>query len=152
MRIRQLTAPPQAKSEGTSERREAARQVIVLFTPHETPSIIDVSIPRSGSDWHILHHQDVLHNFPLVFQTQFTFFFHCNERSFIRRVRRLEESKLLMIHELGANELEFYTNLFWSHFNYRYLMLKKVQFTLNAWMQAIVSTRSFPYINTSLSN
>lgn len=33
--------------------------------------------------------------------------------------------KLLMIHELGANELEFYTNLFWSHFNYRYLMLKK---------------------------
>lgn len=57
-----------------------------------------------------------------------------------------------MIHELSANELEFYTNLFCSHFNYRYLMLKKVQFTLNAWMQAIVSTCSFPYINTSLSN
>lgn len=31
--------------------------------------------------------------------------------SCVRCVRRLEESKLLMIHELGANELEFYTNL-----------------------------------------
>lgn len=70
----------------------------------------------------------------------------------VRCVRRLQESKLLMIHELGANELEFYTNLLRSHFNYRYLMLKKVQFTLNARMQAIVSTCSFPYINTSLSN
>lgn len=34
----------------------------------------------------------------------------------------LKESKLLMIHEFGANELKFYTNLFWSYFNYRYLM------------------------------
>lgn len=114
MWIWQLTAPYSSAVSGERGnvwkmgRCSAGNSVVHAEAPRE-PSHLYVSIPKSGSGWHVLHHQCVLHNFPLVFQTWFTFFLHCNEHSFIRRVRRHEESKLLMIHELGANELEFYT-------------------------------------------
>lgn len=117
------------------ERRSAGNSV-VNKEKHEagvlSAHIIFGSVPMRGSGCRIQQHPVVLHNLLL-----FLLFFCCC--CFFRKLicilfptlmnilgsdvrGGLKESKLLMIHEFGANELKFYTNLFWSYFNYRYLM------------------------------
>ena len=93
--------------------------------------IIFGSVPMRGSGCRIQQHPVVLHNLLLFLFFFFLLLFQeINLHSFPTLMNilgsdvrgGLKESKLLMIHEFGANELKFYTNLFWSYFNYRYLM------------------------------